>query len=109
MIAHQVAAKIDDKVVGLDLTMIATIISIIAAVFEMWQKCKATPSTEMDVLRRWHLRKIIRAKINDEEMHEHVGHQIYTALTELLPEDVTHEYNMYTANPHSWGKDAVTR
>ncbi len=105
MLAKQIVDKIEDRKVAVDPTVILTIIAILGAIFELYQKCKAQPSvSSVGVLERWHLRKVIRAKIADHEMYDHIGHDIYNAILGLPQQEVDNEYQSFLRGSVSWSK-----
>jgi hypothetical protein len=81
--AQLIAAEMEkaqvEKHIVIDVMMVITIVKVIAAAVQMYKNCQTPPATAADSMRsgglleRWRLRKVIRAQIDDEEMHAHVG------------------------------------
>lgn len=105
--ANAIAAGMEENNVerrlAFDIAMISTIIGIIQNVIQIFQQCKQTSQQAAvsmrsgGVLERWRLRRVIRAHINDPEMDDHVGSQLFgSALhvsSTLKDEEVSQMYD----------------
>jgi len=92
-----------EKRVAFDPMMIVTIIGIIVNVIKIYQNCRNTPKEAAasmrsgGILERWRLRKAIRHQINDAEMHDHIGPQLFNSTllvaSKLQDEEVEKMYD----------------
>lgn len=104
--AQQIALEMEkaqvEKHIVVDVVMVMTIIKIIVHVIKIYQACEKPPAAaaasmrQGGILERWRLRKVIRAEVDDDEMHAHIGPRMLSSIlhvsTQLSDLDVEKMY-----------------
>src|SRR3954469_6302805 len=83
-----VVRKVDNRV-AFDPTIIFLIIGILKEIIKAFQDCKksstqvASSAHSIGILERFRLRRMVRQHLNDEEMHSHLGNQLFDSIIEV--------------------------
>lgn len=87
-----VSSKLEKKVeqrVALDPFVLYIIYQIIVSIIQIYMNCNLSSKqavssmSKLGILERWRLRRIIRHYINDPEMHDYIGSNLFNSLEEL--------------------------
>lgn len=85
-IANTMVGNKVDKQVAFDPAVILVIIQIIQDILTVYQDCNVTPPAalaqwkEFGLITRWRLRRIIKKNVDDSEVYETIGLQIFNAM-----------------------------
>ena len=88
-VANTMVSEKVDKKLALDPVTIQVIIEIIIDLITLYQNCRKTPQEalvewkSLSLLERWKLRRVIKRRVDDEEVYNAIGDKIFNGIKNL--------------------------